>query len=401
MTTTDIRFSGQREALANRLVAGLSASMDTLGVWLGLRLGLYTALARIGATTADELAATAGIDARYAGEWLEQQAVAGVLITDDAGRGADERRYDLPAAHREVLLDEVSPYFVAPATYALAGIARVLPELLAAYRSGAGVPFAAYGEEIRDHIEQLNRPMFVNDLATSWLPAIPELHDRLLADPPARVAEMACGAGWASIALATAYPKIRVDGFDLDAAFVERATRNAAAAGVVDRVSFAVGDAADPKLVGEYQAVMVFEAMHDIARPVEALAAARALLAGGGCVIIGDERVAEVFTAPGDEVERLMYGFSILHCLPASRTESPSAATGTVLRPSTLCNWANQAGFGQVDVLPIENEMWRFYRLATAPAGADVSTRDPLRSSSQREMSQQQLTEAAEDGGMG
>ena len=370
MTTTDILSSEQREALANRLVAGLSASMDTLGIWLGLRLGLYAALARIGCGHRGRARRRPpGSTRRYAGEWLEQQAVAGVLITDDAGRDADERRYDLPAAHREVLLDEVSPYFVAPATYALAGIARVLPELLAAYRSGAGVPFAAYGEEIRDHIEQLNRPMFVNDLATSWLPAIPELHDRLQADPPARVAEMACGAGWASIALAMAYPKIRVDGFDLDAASVERATRNAAAAGVGDRVSFAVGHAADPKLVGEYQAVMVFEAMHDIARPVEALAAARALLADGGCVIIGDERVAEVFTAPGDEVERLMYGFSILHCLPASRTESPSAATGTVLRPSILCGWANQAGFGQVDVLPIENEMWRFYRLTSAPAG--------------------------------
>ena len=364
MTSTDIRFSGQREALADRLVAGLSASMDTLGVWLGLRLGLYAALARTGAATASELAATAGIDARYAREWLEQQAVAGVLVTDDTERAADQRRYDLPAAHREVLLDEVSPYFVAPATYALAGIARVLPELLAAYRSGAGVPFAAYGEEIRDHIEQLNRPMFVNDLATSWLPAIPELHDRLQADPPARVAEMACGAGWASVALATAYPKVRVDGFDLDAAFVERAERNAADAGVADRVSFAVGQAADPTLVGEYQAVMVFEALHDIAQPVEALAAARALLADGGCVIIGDERVAEAFTAPGDEVERLMYGFSILHCLPASRTERPSAATGTVLRPNTLYNWANQAGFRRADVLPIENEMWRFYRLA-------------------------------------
>ena len=137
------------------------------------------------------------------------------------------------------------------------------------------MPFAAYGEEIRDHIEQLNRPMFVNDLAASWLPAIPELHDRLQADPPARVAEVACGAGWASIALATAYPKVRVDGFDLDAASIERAARNAAAAGVADRVSFAVGNAADPKLVGRYHAVMMFEALHDIARPVEALAAAR------------------------------------------------------------------------------------------------------------------------------
>ncbi|MGH3985626.1 MAG: SAM-dependent methyltransferase, partial [Pseudonocardiaceae bacterium] len=73
---------------------------------------------------------------------------------------------------------------------------------------------------------------------------------------------------------------------------------------------------------------------------------------------------AETFTAPGDEVERLMYGFSILHCLPASRTETPSAATGTVLRPATLRAYALAAGFDDVQILPIENEMWRFYRLA-------------------------------------
>jgi len=108
----------------------------------------------------------------------------------------------------------------------------VLPELLAAYRSGAGVPFATYGEERRDHIEQLNRPMFVNELAASWLPTVPELHTRLRADPPARVAEIAWGAGWASIALAQAYPKVHVDGFDLDAASIERAARNATEAGV-------------------------------------------------------------------------------------------------------------------------------------------------------------------------
>ena len=90
---------------------------------------------------------------------------------------------------------------------------------------------------------------------------------------------------------------------------------------------------------------MMFEALHDIARPVDALTAARAMLADGGCMIIGDERVAESFTTPGDDLERLMYGFSILHCLPAARTEHPSAATGTMLRPALLDNYANQAGF--------------------------------------------------------
>jgi len=65
-----------------------------------------------------------------------------------------------------------------------------------------GCPFTAYGDEIRDHIEQLNRPMFVNDLTATWLPAVPDLDARLQADPPAWVVEIACGAGWSSIALA-------------------------------------------------------------------------------------------------------------------------------------------------------------------------------------------------------
>jgi hypothetical protein len=63
-----------------------------------------------------------------------------------------------------------------------------------------------------------------------------------------------------------------------------------------------------------------------MARPVEVLAAARAALAPGRAVLVVDERVADSFTAPGDAVERMMYGWSVTHCLPASRAEQPSAA---------------------------------------------------------------------------
>jgi hypothetical protein len=80
-------------------------------------------------------------------------------------------------------------------------------------------------------------------------------------------------------------------------------------------------------------------------------------------VIVADERAAERFTAPADPVERLLYGFSILHCLPVGRVEEDSAGTGTVLRPSTLRAYAEEGGFGRVTVLPIEHDLWRFYRL--------------------------------------
>jgi hypothetical protein len=60
-----------------------------------------------------------------------------------------------------------------------------------------------------------------------------------------------------------------------------------------------------------------------------------------------------------------MYGFSIVHCLLVRMAEQPSAGTGTVMRPTTLRRYAVEAGFSGVEILPIENDLWRFYRLVT------------------------------------
>jgi hypothetical protein len=80
-------------------------------------------------------------------------------------------------------------------------------------------------------------------------------------------------------------------------------------------------------------------------------------------VLVADERVGESFSAPGDNVERLNYGFSVLHCLPVGMAETPSAGTGTVMRPPTLRAYARDAGFRTVKLLPIEHDFWQFYHL--------------------------------------
>jgi hypothetical protein len=163
--------------------------------------------------------------------------------------------------------------------------------------------------------------------------------------------------------MARAYPNVHVDGYDLDEASIELARANAAATEVADRVSFHVRDAGDPELAGSYQLVTVFEALHDMSQPVEALRALRGLVADDGAVIVMDERVADTFTAPGDEVERLMYTYSVLCCLPVGLADTPSAGTGTVMRADTMRRYASEAGFADVEVLPIEHEVFRFYRL--------------------------------------
>jgi len=352
-----------REALAERLIDDTTHALETLGVYLGLELGLYQALADLGTATQAELAATAGIAPRYAREWLEQQAVAGYLACDDPGRPAEQRRYRLPAGHAEVLLDADSPYHAAPVAGMLASVARVLPQLLQAYRTGDGVPYAAYGQQMRRGIAAVNRPMFLHELASSWLPAVPDLDRRLRSTPPARVLDLGCGLGASSVALARAYPRAQVLGVDLDEASVAEARAQAAEEGVADRVTFLVGDAAQVAAEGPFDLVTVFEALHDMGDPVGALRAACALLAPGGSVLVADERVADRFTAPGDPTERFMYGWSILHCLPATLAERPVEATGTVLRAPTVARWAAAAGFSGFEVLPIDNPFWRFYRM--------------------------------------
>jgi len=353
----------RRDALVERLFGSAIGMMEIVTVYLGDRLGLYRALVDLGPATPAELAARTGTHERYAREWLEQQASAGFLDVDGADAGAGTRRYGLPEAHAEALLDRDSLSYVTPLARQLVGAMRPLDALLEAFKAGGGVPYREYGTDMRSGISEANRALFVNLLGTEWLPAIPDVHARLQADPPARVADVGCGTGWSSIAIARAYPKARVDGFDLDEDSVAAARANAEAEGLADRVRFRVRDAVDPDLSGRYDLAIAIECIHDMGRPVQALRAMRGLVGEGGVVLVVDERVHESFAAPGDEIERLMYGFSVLHCLPVGMAEQPSAGTGTVMRPATLRRYALEAGFDDAEILPIEHDLWRFYRL--------------------------------------
>jgi SAM-dependent methyltransferase len=353
----------RRDALASRLFEAILGLMDLGAIHIGDRLGLYRGLERLGPATASELAAETGTHERYVREWLEQQAVSGLLDVDDPAGPAAERRYALPSGHGEVLVDPESLSTMTPLAQFGIGVIQVMPAVLQAFRTGGGVWWGAFGADVREAQAAQNRPAFLHLLGQEWLPAIPDVHARLRADPPARVADVACGAGWSAIGIARAYPKVRVDGLDFDGPSIELARANVAKAGLADRITVTVRDAADAALAGRYDLVTIFESLHDMSRPIDVLRACRQLLAPNGSVLVVDERVADSFVAPGDQVERLMYGFSVLCCLPAGMADQPSAATGTVMRTATLQRYAADAGFGRAEVLPVANDLFRFYRL--------------------------------------
>jgi 2-polyprenyl-3-methyl-5-hydroxy-6-metoxy-1,4-benzoquinol methylase len=352
----------QRDAFVERLLKATAGVFDIFSIYIGDRLGFYRALAEGAPLTAAEVASRTGTHERYVREWLEQQTVAGILEVEDAAAAAT-RRFRLPPGHAEVLVERDSLNYLAPLAQLVVGATHPLAAVLAAYRHGGGVPYGDYGADLRDGQAGMNRAMFLHLLGKEWLPSIPDLHARLLADPPARVADIGCGAGWSSIAIAQSYPKVVVDGFDFDEPSVELARRHARESGCDDRVRFHVRDAGDSELAGGYDLVTAFECLHDMAQPVAALRVMRRLARQGGTVLIMDERVGESFTAAGSQFEWMMYGWSVLHCLPAGMADQPSAGTGTVLRLPTLQRYAAEAGFQRVEVLPIEHSFFRFYRL--------------------------------------
>jgi SAM-dependent methyltransferase len=349
-----------RDALVERLFEATVGALELYSVYLGWRLGLYRLLAAAGPSTPGELAQRGGIDGRYAREWLEQQAVAGLLTVDDPSAPEDERRYALPPGHAEVLADEESLAHVAPFAPMLVGIGGALPEVVEAYRTGAGVPFARYGDDLRLGQGAINRPAFTRDLG-AWLATMPDLDGRLRAGRPARIVDVGCGQGFSTLALKRAYPAAEVTGLDTDEPSIVEARRLAEEAEV--DVTFEAADATALSRSGPYDLVCILEALHDMAYPATVLAAVRQALAPGGSAVVVDERVADAFTAPGDAVERIMYGWSVTHCLPASRVEADSAALGTVLRTDVVRALAAEAGFGEVEIAPVQNDFFRAYRL--------------------------------------
>lgn len=355
--------TAERDTFVERILQATAGAFDIFTLYIGYKLGFYRTLAKHGPLNSVDLAALTGTHERYVREWLEQQTVAGILQVENHHAAPTQRCFRLPTPHAEVLTNENSPNYVLPLAPMLAGVVRPLPQLLNAFRNGGGVPYSEYGRDFREGQGAINRVTFLQDLAQEWLPSIPDVHGRLQANPPARVADIGCGVGWSTIGMAQAYANIHVDGYDLDEPSIVMARDNAREAKLNGRVTFFARDAADIAQAGQYDLVTAFECIHDLSDPVSVLRTMRQLAGQNGTVLIADERVGDSFTPSGNDVEWMMYGWSVLHCLPVGMDDDHSASTGTVMRTDTLRRYAREAGFREVEVLPINNFFFRVYRL--------------------------------------
>jgi SAM-dependent methyltransferase len=324
-------------AFAGRIVEELGATLNSALVVIGDELGLYGALAAADSLRPGELAERTDTSERYVREWLNAQAAGGFVEYD-----AEGERYSLPPEHAAVLVDEDSPFFMAGAFQLMTASVRDEPRIREAFRSGAGVGWHEHNSGVHEGCERFFRPGYVANLVPSWIPALDGVDAKLRVG--ATVADVGCGHGASTLVMADAYPKSRFFGFDYHDASIERARRQAEAAGVWDRVRFEVVPAAAYPGAG-YDLVTTFDCLHDMGDPVGASRHVLESLADDGTWLIVEPYAGDRVEDNLNPVGRLYYGASTLLCTPASLSQEVGLALGAQAGESRLRDVVESAGF--------------------------------------------------------
>jgi SAM-dependent methyltransferase len=344
------------QPVADRLFAAMVDGMDVLAGAIGDRLGYYRALDGA-AITPEGLAGRTGTSPRYAREWLEHQAMSGFVVTDG-------ETFSLAPGVAEVLARPGTSAWFAPFLRMFAAAGAQWTRIADGARTGTGLGWSEFGQDMFESQSDANAAPLLEFLPDTWLPAaLPDVHGRMAAGEPMRVADVGCGGAWASMALARRFPTVEVDAYDVDPPTLDLARANVEAAGLAERVRVVGQDLSREGPSEVYDLMMAFECIHDMPDPVGVLAGMRRAVKPAGHVMVADMAGAEAFEPDGDPVQRALYGYSLLICLPDAMSGNPDGATGTVMRPSTMDRYAREAGFAGARPLGVEHDFWRFFEL--------------------------------------
>ena len=323
-------------AFIGQFVTDLGAAVHAGMVVIGEKLGLYKTLAR-GAMNSAELAARTQTDERYLREWLASQAAGGYVTYDEK-----TNKFSLSEEQAFALANEDSPAYL-PGAFELAlGSLAAVPRIAESFRSGAGMGWHEHVDGVFHGCEKFFRPGYAANLASTWIPALQDVKEKL--ETGARAADVGCGKGASTILMAKEFPKSHFFGFDYHDKSIEAARESAKRNGVADRVTFEVAKAKE--FPGRnYDFVAVFDCLHDMGDPIGAAAHVRQSLVKDGTWMIVEPFANDQLKDNLNPVGRVYYSFSTLLCTPCSRSQEIGLCLGAQAGETRIREVVTSAGF--------------------------------------------------------
>lgn len=330
-----------------RIYRDASGAMASGLAYLGIRTGLFEAMAGAGPVTSESLAEKTGLAERYVREWLHGMTAAGYLDHD-----SDAATFALPDELAYLFASAGTDHYVGGLFEGIPGMLQSASGVADAFRSGGGVPFRDFHPDVHDSIDTMNRGIYRQRLCQEWVPNVPGLADRLAGG--GRGLDLGCGAGTVSITLAETYPEGRFEGVDLHGPSIERARAAAAAAGVDERTAFHDAPIQTLSPDAPYDLITAFDCVHDLADPAGVLGAVRDRLAPDGTFLVLEIKAADRLEDNIHPIGAMLYGFSMFHCMTQSMAEG-GAGLGACLGPARLEALMRDAGFTRFEAVPIRS----------------------------------------------
>ena len=325
-----------------------AAGATTSGLaYLGVRTGLFDAMAGEGKMTVEAVVEQCGLAERYVREWLHGMVAAGYLDYD-----ADAATFELPPEHAYFFASAGTDHYVGGLFEGLPGLLQSAPGVAAAFRHGGGVAFSDFHPDVHASIDTMNRGIYQHRLCQEWIPNVPGVADALARGGSSL--DLGCGAGTVSITLATAYPAGRFVGVDLHGPSIAQAREAAAAAQVADRTEFHAAPIDSLPDDEPYQLITAFDCVHDLADPLGVLRAVRRRLRSDGTFLVLEPKSADRLEDNIHPIGAMFYGFSMFHCMTQSLAHG-GPGLGACLGPSGLENLMREAGFTRFEPVAIRS----------------------------------------------
>ncbi len=343
----------QIKAFADKVYRDMAGAMAVAMAYVGVKAGLFRAMAGKGPLKTDQVVQASGLHPRYVEEWLKGMTAAGYLLYDPA-----EQTFQLPEEHAYLTASEGTDHFMGGLFYFAPVLLGMAPKVADAFRTGGGVRFEEFGPECVVAIDLLNSGQYEQRFGSYWLTKLPDVVERL--QNGGRVLDVGCGVGRVGIAIAKAFPKCEVVGLDPDVNSIRTAASAAANAGVSDRTRFVAKTTRDFDRGGGFDLITACDCIHDFSSPQRTLAEMRALLKPEGTLFVVEPKAADRLEDNINPIAAMYYGFSIFHCMTQSlAVDGPGL--GTCMGPSRMRELLHDAGFGSFQVLDIASQTNLFY----------------------------------------
>jgi len=337
---------------ANQVYRDMAGTMTIGMAYLGLKSGLFRAMAEAGEVTASELSVNTGLHARYVEEWLKGMTAAGWLDYDP-----DQERFSLPPEHAFLVASEGTDHFMGGLFLAGPSLMSQAPKVANAFREGGGVGFDEFDADWIEALDLMNGGPYERRLGSYWLSQLPDVVDRL--NSGGRALDIGCGVGRASFALAHSFPKATIVGVDPDGDSIAQA-RKTLEQDQADQVRFIQGTVEDLPDDSAFDFAMLFDCLHDLTLPAETVAQIRSKLTADGVLLVMEPKAADHLEDNVNPLGATYYGFSLFHCMTQSLAQG-GPGLGTCLGPARTMALLKEGGFSSVEQLPINSQTNLFY----------------------------------------